>query len=276
MSYRLVPRNTTRWSLPVLDHRGGAGSLSGSLSFRCLVRSAMGLHAGTGRLAVREGKAVVAVAHRCADRWGLAGAGFKGAVRSRFEVLTGSCGLPNPRDRDCQCAACAVFGRLGAAGHLGFQELRANAKPDVAMVAEAYSGQKGYPGEYRFYDGRRPLDINKHPLPQTSPVEVLKCGAALEGSMWFRAVPEAALGMVLVAMGLGNPAIQLRVGGKKYDGLGHVVVEPERLQLRDGLRLGRPQTVEGEALRQWVAERCATAFATVPGAEAIARQLQQT
>lgn len=244
MSYRLVPRLHPQAQLPALAHDTARdGAACGVLRVRLSVVSPEGLHAGTGRQVLRDG-ALVSLASRCADRPSLPGSGLKGAVRTVFEVLTGSCAITDPKDRcsaNAPCPACSVFGHLGHAGHIGFSEFVADrAQFDVTQTAEGWGGKSRSP-DYRFYDGRRPFDREGNMLPRTNPTEVLPTATRLHGSVWFRHVPLAHLGMLWLSLGLGTGERQvpLRAGGRKFDGLGLLEPTPEGLSLGEAGRIGR-------------------------------------
>ena len=281
MSYKLIQTNQKRSSITTNPHdHGRVDDISGVMHFTCVVKSQKGLHPGTGRLQVREQGVVASSGSRCAGVPSLPGSGFKGAVRTVHEALTGSCAVFGQKpsmtcSREAPCAACCIFGWLGHGGNLGFQELLCrDAEYTVDRVAEGFQGKKGMaPSEYRFYDGTRPKDFQQNFLPQTNPVEVLPQGSELIGSMWFRFLPRLAIGQVLMAMGLGMPRIRLRVGGKKYDAMGHVEIVPTKLVLRTHSALGKAQEIVGAELAEWVKSVAADGLAGTPGAKEVAEQL---
>jgi hypothetical protein len=254
------------------------------------ILSGDGLHVGSGRPYLGPGDELVAAVSRCAGTASLPGAGLKGAVRTIFEVLTGSCSPVEPTrrckldrqpDRRRLCPACRVFGAMGHAGHVGFGEhLTTGEEPAVLRVARGWTGKSSSTEVYRFYDGAHATSVHpqsgqEQPMRREEPVEVVQDG--MQGLAWFRHLPVADLGGLFLALGLGagELAIPLRVGGKKYDGLGHVAVQVQLLILRDFAKLGAAaqDRLEADALSTFVADAVATALGRYPDATTVAARL---
>jgi CRISPR/Cas system CSM-associated protein Csm3 (group 7 of RAMP superfamily) len=281
MVYKPVSKNQKRSPIQDNPHDvARSGDLSGVLHCHLVVKSKEGLHPGTGQLEVRDQGLVASLGSRFAGLPSLPGSGLKGAVRSVYETFTGSCGVFDDKPwmtcSDAQpCNACCVFGRLGHGGNLGFQEFVCRGSQyGITRVAEAFQGKPtGLTSDRRFYDGSRPEVRDRNLLPQSNPVEVLPQGSELTGSMWFRFLPRLAIGQVLVAMGLGVPKLRLRVGGKKFDGLGQVDVVPTKLELRDHAKLGRASAITGQELVAWIQQVAAEGVQGTPGAKEVLEQL---
>jgi len=176
---------------------------------------------GTGRLVLRgsEGSEVPAAeAARSLGRPVLPGTGIKGAVRTVFEVLTGSC---DPTRRGCNsCAACRLFGALGRRGRLGF---------DDAVGQEVTEGAERVPIPFKPRkpaDGIRLYDLGPALLQTGARVEEKLVREVFRGTfrgrMAFHHATPGELGLVLLALGWdgGGVPFPLRLGGVRFHGEG--------------------------------------------------------
>lgn len=168
----------------------------------------------------------------------LPGSSLNGAVRQVFELLTPSCrrGLQE-KDELCQvkadqaygmvCPACSLFGTLGYAGRLAFGEAVPEKKtpPMKRSVPNAWHPQKPVEEHVRIYDLSPDRDNKTKKLRKTH--ESTRAVAGTFGSK-ARVVnaSDEELGILLLAMGLNSPSSPgLRLGGKKFHGLGAVTPE---------------------------------------------------
>jgi hypothetical protein len=194
---------------------------------------------GTGRLTLTGDGAAPVVALELARRRGraiLPGSGIKGAARTAFEIVTGSCD-PFSRASRCSpramCPACAVFGRLGFTGRLSFGDADADPTVEIEVrkvpVPHDPDGEKT-PGDVRLYDlrpaaERRRGERGEQRLPEILPREVAT--GTFAGTLHFWNLEEGELGAVLFCLGLSpepGEGFALRLGGVKYHGQGAVRV----------------------------------------------------
>jgi hypothetical protein len=192
----------------------------------------------------------------------LPGTGIKGAVRTVYEMITGSCD-PFDRDSACRptrcCDACRVFGRLGYLGRAGFGD--AVAEHERAVTASIERVPVPHPphgtANLRCYD----LASSAHPRLQ--PRQVYR--GSFAGALSFRALTAGELGRLLLCLGLGpepEARFALRLGGVRYDGQGAVRAEPLSLRLATGA-LGR-ETPGPEATAARCTAWAAASFAALP------------
>lgn len=167
------------------------------------------------------------------------GSSLKGALRGLVELYTPACVCKTrarwPRDeyRDYQecrhrqrdrtvdiCPVCRIFGAMGYQGHIRFDDAAmASGERRVEYVPPQYS-PKGDLDHRRYY----PYD-QESTRTRTWPLEVAQVGARFQATSQFTNLTAAALGLVLIALGVGKWALCPRIGGGKSSGLGGVAVE---------------------------------------------------
>ncbi|HLH25042.1 MAG TPA: RAMP superfamily CRISPR-associated protein [Chloroflexota bacterium] len=158
----------------------------------------------------------------------LPGTTLKGALRSIVEAITASCLtvrgpatrlLPPPLHalrpctrRDALCPACRLFGGQGYLGRLRVADASlAEGSTSIARVPERHpprAGRGAPPPGRRFYGHGRPAS---GPLP----VEVFPEGSALAWRIDCANLQPAELGLLLLALGQGEPPLRLKLGGYK-------------------------------------------------------------
>lgn len=155
----------------------------------------------------------------------LPGSSLKGAVRQVYELLTPSCHLePACRvraedDRPRVCWACSLFGAPSLGGRLRFGEASPveSARVDAIRVPRAWGNQKGKPGTTRVYD----LSPGQS---EGAPSNLTEWTFAVSGRFASKLLVTNAtdeeLGLLFAALGLGAKRPALRLGGKKFHGLG--------------------------------------------------------
>jgi hypothetical protein len=156
---------------------------------------------------------------------------LKGVVRSVVEAITRSCvrvtrvrphQLPanaaGCRRKENLCVACRMFGSLGFEGHVRF---------DDAVLEEGRLGLARMPALYAprsrsgaYYEGGRikGRKFYKHGRTLTDarkPVEILRPESRLPFRVRFDNLTEAQVGVLLTALGLGEPSFVLKLGGGK-------------------------------------------------------------
>jgi len=207
------------------------GPLTGELELRFTTPPGRYVAPGTGRLALLAGKNAEP-AHAAARRSGrpvIPGTGIKGAVRTIYEMITGSCD-PFDRASVCKpgscCDACRVFGRLGYLGRAGFGDADAEQSVTVSVEMVPVPHPPHGTADVRCYD----LTPSVHPRAQ--PRQVYR--GSFVGVLSFRGLIGDELGKLLLCLGLApdpQARFPLRLGGVRYDGQGAVDVEPLSLFL---------------------------------------------
>jgi hypothetical protein len=232
--------------------RVGRDSLSGHLAGRMVALTP--LHVGTGTFE-RTARVLPALAGETPLLYPLARAGevpvvpgttLKGALRAVVEAITASCLtvrgqatrlLPPPLHplrpctrRDALCPACRLFGGQGYLGRLRVADAPlAEGSTALALVPERYAPRAGRgapPPGRRFYGHGRPAT-------GTVPVEVFAEGSALTWRLDFASLQAAELGLLLIALGQGEPALRLKLGGYKPSCFGSVEFGVTALALDD-------------------------------------------
>ena len=233
--------DTEQEKLPAGHDRLKKDLYSGRMQVRCAVRQ--NLHVGSGRLVPPE-LVKLASPHSLVKEFFRAGralripaTSLKGAVRAIVEMLTHSC-APATRGADaCRfrdehsllCPACNIFGALGFQGRLSFNDgvFLKGTQHAVFEIPPQY-GPRPHTGLRRYYPYRL-----KDERPATWPLEVILPGSSFQFEAVFENLSPAELGVVLLALGQGNPPICLRLGAGKSSGLGGVQVEQLVLQAID-------------------------------------------
>lgn len=183
----------------------------------------------------------------------LPGSSIKGSVRQVYELLTPSCGFEHrscrsrPRDVAPQvCPACSLFGAAGLAGRLAFGEARPEGNDwrqhlRVTQTPAGWGKQRAPQGTMRIYDQKKA--VNQDGTSRLA--EERTWSVAGDFLSTFRLVNASTreLGLLFASLGFADEKVSpmLRLGGKKYHGLGAVNVEiveirqrhPEQLQLTD-------------------------------------------
>ena len=235
--------------------RYAPGRLTGHLEG--VIEALRPVHVGAGRLEraarvvpTHEGTPALVHAHlRVAGVPVLPGSVLKGAVRGAVEALTDSClGVrgrltvlagtqaelePCPRRNrardELYCLACRLFGALGYEARLRFLDARWEGTTQVhraPMLPPARLVRPGAPPGRRFY---------QHGAPAEGPVplEVCPAGARFPLRIDFVNLEPAELGVLLVALGQGEPAFCLKLGGYKPVCLGSVRMDIRAVVLDD-------------------------------------------
>jgi hypothetical protein len=166
----------------------------------------------------------------------LPGSSIKGAVRQAFELLTPSCQpggrescKVRPKDKDQQiqvCRACSLFGAPGLGGRLAVGEATPaegwQSRLAVRKVPIPWAPRVEVPGSIKFYDPAQALTRDGRPAPPEEPTWTV-WGDFASRVRLINAEPEE-LGLVFAALGLGVAGPSVRLGGRKYHGLGAAVV----------------------------------------------------
>ncbi|HZR97211.1 MAG TPA: RAMP superfamily CRISPR-associated protein [Chloroflexota bacterium] len=177
---------------------------------------------------------------RAAGRPVLPGPTLKGAVRAVVEAVTLSClavGRPTSAQtaalRACTrrselCVACRLFGALGYQGRVRFADAPLVAGQTTLALAPALyqpRAQRGAapPGRKFYRHGR--------PARGTVPLEVCPVGARFRWRLDFANLRPDELGLLLLALGQGDPPLWLKLGGYKPACFGSVQLTLDHLTL---------------------------------------------
>lgn len=200
----------------------------------------------------------------------LPGSSLKGPVRQAYELLTPSCNPISPgrclvkqrEENPSLCPACSLFGGQGYAGRVAFLE----ATPVVGSfrivrrpVAKGWGKQVPVPGTHRIYGPGQAVDRDGNPQKQDQ--ETYAVHGRFASRLRVRDASDDELGLLFAALGLPTEVGPgLRVGGRKFDGLGSVTASISRVVVR------RPAagTMESEAGQQWALGLAAAALDREP------------
>jgi CRISPR/Cas system CSM-associated protein Csm3 (group 7 of RAMP superfamily) len=177
----------------------------------------------------------------------LPGPTLKGAVRAVVEAITLSClavgGRPTSAQtaalRPCNrraelCVACRLFGMTGAAGQ-GYQGRArfadaplVDGQTTVAFAPPLHAPRPrgGAPAGRKFYR-------HGNPARGSVPLEVCPAGARFHWRLDFANLRPDELGLLLVALGQGQPPLWLKLGGYKPACFGSVQFALDRLVCDD-------------------------------------------
>lgn len=165
------------------------------------------------------------------------GMSIKGAVRSVFEAITGSCvciSKANDVDRACMsrdrqrdlCPACRVFGAMGYQGNLHFSDAipardKETGKAQVTVRVAALPHMWPPVAASKRYNPIQGRKFYRHGRLRTGPVpvEVAEKGSRFDVRIGFEELTEPELGCLLLALGARRPSTGSRVifklGGMK-------------------------------------------------------------
>ncbi|HID06205.1 MAG TPA: hypothetical protein EYP10_03560 [Armatimonadetes bacterium] len=214
------------------------------------------VHVASGNIELtRSNRIPLVKAHfRTGGKIAIPSSSLKGAVRSIVEAITRSCvrvqsrtarsRLPSDfepcevRNENSQlCPACRMFGAMGYQGQVRF---------DDAVLIQGRVGIMLAPPLFRpradariYYDRNGQLKGRKfyfhgQPAKGNVPLEVCDVGSRFRLHVDFYNLTEAELGVLLIALGQGNPALTLKLGGAKPICCGSMEIQIQSIQTRDG------------------------------------------
>jgi hypothetical protein len=243
---------------PLLRHghdRLTPGLLAGRLEGQLVARTPV--HVGTGTIE-RTARLAPGLAVETPLVWPLAraaripvvpGPTLKGAVRSLVEAIAPAClgmrqrapALPPALQalETCRrypgrpaelCVACRLFGALGYQGRVRFAD--APLLAGDTTIATAPSPRGPAPARAAVPRGRK-FYRHGQPAQGTIPLEVCATGAVFPLRLDFTNLLPAELGLLLLALGQGEPPLALKLGGSKPACFGSIQVEQLCLALDD-------------------------------------------
>jgi CRISPR/Cas system CSM-associated protein Csm3 (group 7 of RAMP superfamily) len=223
------------------------GTVSGTLRGEILARTP--LHVASGTLEVTDiPEAPLVKAHvRSGGRPVIPGSSFKGAIRSIVEAISPSCvritrARRNQLPRNVQgcwdkqdlCVACRMFGSLGYQGQVRFSDavLREGMSTRWTEMPALYAPRSR--ANLYFEQGQvkgRKFYMHGQPATGDTPVEVCPPGALLEFTVQFENLRPAELGLLLIALGQGEPKLYPKLGGGKPACYGSIEVQVTELEV---------------------------------------------
>jgi len=231
------------------DYR--AGTVSGVLHGALVARTP--IHVASGQLEMTDNRRYPLVkAHvRSAGRAVVPGSSLKGCIRSIAEAITPSCVRITRARRDqlprqvqgCSrkeelCLACRMFGSLGYQGLVRFSD--AVLTEGETEISEAPSLYAPRGRERRYYRNQKVVGrkFYHHGKPAAGdvPLEVCPVDSRLEFTLHFDNLKPAELGVLLLALGQGEPRLYPKLGGAKPACRGSVAVEVAGLEVFENPR----------------------------------------
>lgn len=224
-----------------------AGRLTGRISGEFIARQP--LHVGTGLLlppseaGVESDAPLVKGFQQQDGGFFVPGASLKGPVRSFVETITyscvsktrkywgrdeldeyGECRYNSQRRQGRICPTCQMFGAMGYEGQIYFSD---------APLLEGQTGVHFIPAQHqpKGSESRRhyPHALQDRRDP-TWPLAVVLPGGRFAFSLRYENLAAAELGLLLLALGLGDPPIWLKIGAGKSSGLGAVQFDLQRVE----------------------------------------------
>jgi CRISPR/Cas system CSM-associated protein Csm3 (group 7 of RAMP superfamily) len=274
-----------------LDEERGHHHLNGekvSGRIRAICQALQPLHVGTGifvtpgDVGLESDVPLVKSFHQVDGRLTIPGSSIKGAVRSLVEAMTQSC-VAKTKDRlhedyrECRynskrhegrlCPACRIFGAMGYQGQVSFSDAPLVAGESVILQIPPQYQPKGS-STRRYYphaeqDGR----------DGTWPLEVAQTGSRFDVEVRFQNLDKAEVGLLLLALGQGEPPICLKLGAGKSAGLGSVRFDELVAEQLDVAALYHAYDSES-AWRPVDIADCVTAAGTILRKDSALRRLQ--
>jgi len=262
--YDFVPLSQRRpvYEPPTGHHRYDRDLMSGTIEGTIVARSPV--HVASGQLELTQTQPPLRKAHfRCQGQLTIPGASLKGTIRSIVEAIShpASCLRVTQRREtspwractqpDRLCPACRLFGAMGYLGQVAFHDavliegesVMIESPPLFRPRPEAprYQSQDHYRGRKFYKHGE--LAAGRVPLEACAPESVFRLRVDFDN------LSDAQLGLLLTALGQGEPGLIPKLGGAKPVCLGSVAFQVDELRtlpaLQSALRFDpRPQILD--------------------------------
>jgi len=220
---------------PHSKYRGLSGVLYGQ------IKAISPVHIGSGRIELTDNKSnpLRKMHTRCNGRTIIPGSSLKGCIRSIVEAISASCvpitgaryyqlpegaatcGIRDKKERKDRelCVACRMFGSMGYLGKVRFSDavLRDGLRTATASIPPLYSArdrEDTYLDRDRKVKGRKFYMHGQSAIGGT-PIEICPVGSVLDFTISFDNLTKAELGLLLVAMGQGEPKFHPKLGAAK-------------------------------------------------------------
>ena len=211
------------------------GRIIGEFTARQSLHVSTGLLVSPQEAGIESDAPLVKGFHRTGEVFTVPGSSLKGPVRSFVETITFSCvsktreywkGSEREEYGECRynshrregkiCPACKMFGAMGYEGQIFFSDApMVEGKTAVHFISAQHQpkgddARRHYP--HALQDRRDP----------TWPLAVTLPGSRFNFRPRFENLTTAEMGLLLLALGQGDPAICLKIGAGKSSGLGAI------------------------------------------------------
>lgn len=202
------------------------------------------IHVASGNIELTGKRIPVMKAHfRCGDAPTLPGSSLKGAFRSIVEAISEpvSClrvtrsrgdalppGVRPCRDRERLCPACRLFGAMGYLGRVRFRDAPLSRGSTEILEAPSFFPPRSRESVYFERGQIRGRKFYRHgqgdTAPGNVPLEVCRTGSHFPLRVDFENLTGDELGLLLAALGQGDPPLTPKLGGGKPACLGSMRV----------------------------------------------------
>ncbi|NPV30708.1 MAG: hypothetical protein HPY58_13905 [Firmicutes bacterium] len=213
------------------------------------------VHVASGSIELTgSGRIPLVKAHfRIGGKIAIPGSSLKGAVRSVVEAITRSCVRVQSRTlRDriprefepCKsndenallCPACRLFGAMGYQGQVRFVDALLIQGKLTTILTPSLFAPRTHARVYYDRSGTvigRKFYFHGQPAKGNVPLEVCEAGSRFRLRVDFTNLTGPELGVLLTALGQGNPPFVLKLGGAKPACCGSIEVRIESVETRD-------------------------------------------
>jgi len=229
------------------------GLLTGTIVGELVALTPVHVASGNVELTGNNRIPLVKAHFRAGGKIAIPGSSLKGAVRSIVEAITRSCvrvqsrtlrdKLPRgfepcePRDGNALlCPACRLFGAMGYQGQVRFLDASLIQGKLTTMFTPSLFAPRTYARVYYDCSGTvkgRKFYFHGQPAKGNVPLEVCDVGSRFRLRVDFANLTDAELGVLLTALGQGNPPFALKLGGAKPACCGSIEVEIESVETWD-------------------------------------------
>lgn len=225
------------------------GTLNGLLEATLIVATPLHIASGDIRLRSDSRTPLVRALTRVNDIPCIPASTLKGVIRTVVESISRSCvritharndqlppGAAGCKRKESLCLACRMFGSLGFEGHVRFDDaLLTEGKPAIARMPALYAPRSRtaayFPGST--VRGRKFYKHGRTVVNSQTPVEIIRPESQLFMTLRFDNLSPGELGVLLTALGLGEPSLVLKLGGGKPACYGSFLVRIATLRIWD-------------------------------------------
>ncbi len=281
-----LPQGAARRQPPIGHHQYRDNLLTGTLEGIITARSPV--HVASGQLELTNKQPSLVQAHfRRAGQPTLPGSSLKGAIRSIVEAIarppaclrvTRARRHQQPQqaracdDKTNLCVACQMFGAMGYLGQIHVHDAVLSTGEMAIITIPSLFAPRDREGLY-FIDGQvRGRKFYRHgTLARGSvPIEACTVGAQFRLRVDFTNLSAAQLGLLLIAMGQGTPALHPKLGGAKPACCGSVAIHTTGLHVLSA----RDAALEYDTVTQALEIAPLTQVITLVNQEALAQLAQ--
>lgn len=229
------------------------GLLSGTIVGELVALTPVHVASGNIELTGNNHIPLVKAHFRVGSKVAIPGSSLKGVVRSIAEAISRSCvrvqsrTLRNKLPRGFEpcdlrntnnrlCPACRLFGAMGYQGQVRFGDALLVERSTSVMLAPSLFAPRTHARIYYGRNGKvvgRKFYFHGKPAKGNVPLEICEAGSRFRLRIDFSNLTKAELGLLLTAMGQGDPKFTLKLGGAKPACCGSVKVEIESVETWD-------------------------------------------